>query len=304
MNLKKIKEILSSKKVQVVTGAVTGALVILLAGSIILHNKNIESRNVAVEKDNILEDKKEEDTNGKKNDKEQLEELKNIDTSNLTDDEKKELENKIADIENKISNEESSENKNNEVEKNSSNSTSSSSISESNSSTTISNSSTSNSSNSKPDTENSSNSSSVSNNTTQSSSGSTGGSISNKEETHNWVPITSVIHHDEEGNWEDVVVTPAWTEEVPVYENQARVICNDCGEDLTDLTESALTQHLVNHGLNGGHGSYKVEYRQIQVGTNTVNHDAVIEKKWVVDKAAWDETVVTGYRCTIHGETK
>lgn len=293
MNLKKIKEILSSKKVQVVTGAVTGVLVILLVGSIILHNKNIESRNVAVEKDNILEDKKEEDTNREKNDKEKLEELKNTDTSNLTDDEKKELENKI-------SNEESSENKNNEVEKNSSNSTSSSSISESNSSTTISNSSMSNSSNSKPATENSSNSSSVSNNTTQSSSGSTGGSNSNKEETHNWVPITSVVHHDEEGHWEDVVVTPAWTEEVPVYETQERLICNNCGEDIT----SDPFSHNEEHMLKGEKGGYHTEYKQVQVGTNTVTHPAVTEKKWVVDKAAWDETVVTGYRCTIHGETK
>lgn len=299
MNLKKIKEILSSKKVQVVTGAVTGALVILLAGSIILHNKNIESRNVVVEKDNILEDKKEEATNGDKDDKEQLEELKNIDTSNLSDDEKIELENKIADIENKISNEVDSEEKNDEVEKNSSSSTSSSS-SRNNSSSTTSNSSTSNSSNSKPATENSSNSSLVSNNTTQSSSSSTGGSNSNNEETHNWVPITSVVHHDEVGHWEDVVVTPAWTEEVPIYEEQARAICNTCGEDITGNTSA----HMKEHMLKGENGSYRVEYRQVQVGTNTVTHDAVTEKKWVVDKAAWDETVVTGYRCTIHGETK
>ena len=114
------------------------------------------------------------------------------------------------------------------------------------------------------------------------------------------MPITSVVHHDEVGHWEDVVVTPAWTEEVPIYEEQARAICNTCGEDITGNTSA----HMKEHMLKGENGSYRVEYRQVQVGTNTVTHDAVTEKKWVVDKAAWDETVVTGYRCTIHGETK
>ena len=31
---------------------------------------------------------------------------------------------------------------------------------------------------------------------------------------------------------------------------------------------------------------------------------AVTEKKWVVDKAAWDETVTTGYKCSSCGTTK
>ena len=35
-----------------------------------------------------------------------------------------------------------------------------------------------------------------------------------------------------------------------------------------------------------------------------INHDAVYDKKWFVDKAAWDETVTTGYRCSSCGETK
>lgn len=302
MNFEKIKEILKNKRVQVMAGTVAGVLVLTLAGTMILHNKNIENKSVAVgkssETENKVDDKKEESTNEDKDAKEQLEELKNTYTSNLSDEEKKELENKIADIENKIANEENTE-LNNEVASNTTNSTSnnsSSSSSGSSSSTTSSNSSTSNGSQSSGNTTTSKPSSG--------SSSSSSSSNSNKEETHNWVPITSVVHHDEEGHYEDVIVTPAWTEEVPVYETKEVMICNDCGADITNLSQSEYEEHMMNHILNGGKGSWRTEWKQVQTGTKTVTHDAVTEKRWVVDKAAWDETVVTGYRCTIHGETK
>lgn len=309
MNFEKIKEILNNKRVQAIAGSVAGVLIVTLAGTMILHNKNIENKTVAVEKntttDNKAKDKKESDNKVKeetaKDDREQLEELKNTDTSNLSDEEKKDLENKIADMENKIANEAVTE-ENNEVVSNTSNSTSnssSSSSSGSSSSTTSSNSSTSNTSQSSVSSSNSKPSSGSS--SSSSSSSSNNGSSSNEEETHNWMPITTIVHHDEVGHWEDVVVTPAWTEEVPVYEEQEVLICNDCGEI---LNSSNANDHAINHLLNGGKGSWRTEWRQVQVGTNAVTHPAVTEKKWVVDKAAWDETVITGYRCTIHGETK
>ena len=34
-----------------------------------------------------------------------------------------------------------------------------------------------------------------------------------------------------------------------------------------------------------------------------INHPAVTEDRWVVDKAAWSETVTTGYKCSC-GATK
>ena len=114
------------------------------------------------------------------------------------------------------------------------------------------------------------------------------------------MPITTVVHHDEEGHWENVLVSEAWTEEVPIYEEQYRAICNTCGEDITDN----YAEHIKKHMLNGEGGSYRNEVVQIQVGTNKINHDAVYDKKWFVDKAAWDETVTTGYRCSSCGETK
>ena len=295
MNFEKIKEILKNRKVQIIAGTVAGVLLLTVAGTIILNNNNLENKNIVVEKD----DKK---ASNKENNeiKEQLEELKSIDTSNMSDEEKKELENKIADTEKKVANNNSESSE--EVSSNTSTSKSNSS------STTISNSGTSNStnigdnSNSKPSSGSSSNSN-TSNNTGSSSNGSTGGNTTNKEETHthNWIPITSVVHHEEQGHYEKILVSEAWTEEVPIYEDKEVMICNDCG---VELNASNCYDHVENHLLNGGKGSWREEWKKVQVGSNKINHDAVYEDKWIVDKAAWDETVTTGYKCSSCGATK
>lgn len=297
MNLKKIKEILKNRKVQIITGTVVGVLALTVAGTIILNNKNVENKNIIVEKD----DKK---VSNEENIeiKEQLEELKSIDTSNMSDEEKKELENKIADTEKKVVNNNDEAGK--EV-------TSNTSTSKPNStSTTIENSGTStnankgSNSNSKPSSGSSSNSNSSNNTGGSSTSGSTGGNISNKEEshTHNWVPITSVVHHDEQGHNEKILVSEAWTEEVPVYENREVYICNGCGADITSDPDKHMYEALLSG--NTKCAGYSSDWKQVQVGTNKINHDAVYEDKWVVDKAAWDETVTTGYKCSSCGATK
>lgn len=295
MNFEKIKEILKNRKVQIIAGTVAGVLLLTVAGTIILNNNNLENKNIVVEKD----DKK---ASNKENNeiKEQLEELKSIDTSNMSDEEKKELENKIADTEKKVANNNSESSE--EVSSNTSTSKSNSS------STTISNSGTSNStnivdnSNSKPSSGSSSNSN-TSNNTGSSSNGSTGGNTTNKEETHthNWIPITSVVHHEEQGHYEKILVSEAWTEEVPIYEDKEVMICNDCG---VELNASNCYDHVENHLLNGGKGSWREEWKKVQVGSNKINHDAIYQDKWIIDKAAWDETVTTGYKCSGCGETK
>ena len=297
MNFEKIKEILKNRKVQIITGTVAGVLALTVAGTIILNNKNVENKNIIVEKD----DKK---VSNEENIeiKEQLEELKSIDTSNMSDEEKKELENKIADTEKKVASNNDEAGK--EV-------TSNTSTSKPNStSTTIENSGTStntnkgSNSNSKPSSGSSSNSNSSNNTGGNSTSGSTGGNTSNKEEshTHNWVPITSVVHHDEVGHWEDAVVKAAWTESIPVYEDQAREICNGCGADITADPYAHMEQQMDAGNMKCS--GFTTEWKQIQVGTNNVNHPAVTEKKWVVDKAAWDETVTTGYKCSGCSATK
>ena len=100
---------------------------------------------------------------------------------------------------------------------------------------------------------------------------------------------TETINHPEEGHYEDVVVTPAWDE--PVYEMQIRVICNDCGADLTNMDNNARSDHALEHLLAGGQGSWGE--KQVQVQVDTIHHPAVTEKKWIVDQEAWTETILS-----------
>ena len=276
MNLEKIKEMLKNRKVQIIAGTVAGVLVLTVAGTMILNNKNVESKNIAIEKDNEKDVDKE-----KKDVKEQLEELKKTDTSNLSDEEKKDLENKIADAEKKVANNDN-DSSSEGVTANTSNSTSNSSSNSSSESTSSSNNGTSSSS--------------------QGSGSSSSSSSSSQTHTHNWNPIIDKVYHDEVGHWEDVVVTPAWTENVPVYEERELSICNGCGKDITNDPWGHIEEQMLQG--NTSCGGYHSQWQQVQVGTNAVNHPAVTEKKWVVDKAAWTETVTTGYKCSGCGETK
>lgn len=106
---------------------------------------------------------------------------------------------------------------------------------------------------------------------------------------HNWVEQTKTVHHEAEGHYETVVVQAAWDE--PIYKN--RVVCG-CGDIFTDVNEWGQ------HSIDGCPYSYSI----LPVLVETKHHEAVTEQQWVEDKAAWDETVVTGYKCSTCGETK
>lgn len=93
-------------------------------------------------------------------------------------------------------------------------------------------------------------------------------------------PIYQTIHHDEVGHWETQVIQEAWDE--PVYER--KIIGNNTGTVYASTLEFA--------GNTNGDEGYHVG--NVQVGTT--HHDAVTQQVWVVDQAAWDETVIVGYR--------
>lgn len=155
-------------------------------------------------------------------------------------------------------------------------------------------------SNSSSNTNTGSSSSNTSNTNSSSSSNTAAPSQPSHDHTHyhvhNWVPITQQITHPEEGYWADELVSGAWTEEIPVYEERAREICNGCGLDITEDPWAHIDEQLDvgNYNCMG----YHTEYRQFQVGTNTVHHDAIYSKKWIVSSPAWVETVITGYQCS------
>lgn len=93
-------------------------------------------------------------------------------------------------------------------------------------------------------------------------------------------PIYQTIHHEEVGHWETQVIAEAWDE--PVYER--KIIGNNTGTVYASILEFA--------GNTNGDEGYHVG--NVQVGTT--HHDAVTQQVWVVDQAAWDETVIVGYR--------
>ena len=71
--------------------------------------------------------------------------------------------------------------------------------------------------------------------TTTSNAGGTTGSSNNTNTSDNSVAPAHVhtwVLHEGSGHYETQVVKEAWDE--PVYEMQARDICNQCGADITD----------------------------------------------------------------------
>ena len=93
-------------------------------------------------------------------------------------------------------------------------------------------------------------------------------------------PIYQTIHHDEVGHWETQVIQEEWDQ--PIYER--KIIGNQTGTIYSNVDEFAFNTN--------GDGSYHVG--DVQVGTT--HHDAVTQEVWVVDQAAWDQTVIVGYR--------
>ena len=145
-----------------------------------------------------------------------------------------------------------------------------------------------------------------SNSNSNSNSGSNSSSTtpSKPSHTHNWVEVTKTVHHDEVGHNETYqeLVKDAWDEKVPVYEQDERCICNGCGADITGNTSA----HNKNHALKGEPGGWHTEWKDVLVRTDIVHHDAeyTTKTRYVVDKEAYDETVVTGYKCSECGQTK
>lgn len=114
------------------------------------------------------------------------------------------------------------------------------------------------------------------------STGSNGGSGSSNngggskpQHTHNWVPQTTVVHHD--AQYQTI-------HHDAVY--GTRVTCNQCHADLTNQDVFA---HFEESFLNGGScKSYSTVDYQISPAWD--------EQVLVSD--AWDETVTTGYKCS------
>ena len=294
----KLKELLKNKKVLavcafvVVAGGLAGVTLALSSSATSVNEvskaESVKSNEASNKQDNSKDNKvtsnkdtkKEESNNSSAEDKE-------VDTHVHEEDEAKTL---------AVANTGNTEDTN----LNSSSSGTSTNTASTNSSSSVSN------SNSSSNTNTGSSSSNTSNTNSSSSSNTVAPSEPSHDHTHdhihNWLPITQQITHPEEGYWADELVSGAWTEEIPVYEEHARDICNGCGLDITEDPWAHIDEQLDKEIY--ACGGYHTEYRQFQVGTNTVHHDAIYSKKWIVSSPAWVETVTTGYKCSDCGATK
>ena len=127
---------------------------------------------------------------------------------------------------------------------------------------------------------------------------------------------------------EQVLVQDAWDEQVmvqdaydePVYDWVD--ICNTCGHKFLDMSD-----YITDHMAAGCWSSWHAEWMQVETThhdavyqtvhhdatyqtvhheaeTTIVHHDATGHNEQVVDQAAWDETVITGYTCSGCGAVK
>ena len=127
---------------------------------------------------------------------------------------------------------------------------------------------------------------------------------------------------------EQLLVQDAWDEQVMVqdaYDEPVYAwvgICNGCGHKFLDMSDD-----ISDHMAAGCWSSWHAEWMQVETThhdavyqtvhhdatyqtvhheaeTTIVHHDATGHNEQVVDQAAWDETVITGYTCSGCGAVK
>ena len=119
--------------------------------------------------------------------------------------------------------------------------------------------------------------------TTTSNAGGITGNSNNTNTSDNSVAPAHVhtwVLHEGSGHYETQVVKEAWDE--PVYETQARSICNQCGADITDNIDEHF-MYAINNGLDCG--GWHIEYIKTQTGVQ--HHDAETKQVWVQDVAPY-----------------
>ena len=120
----------------------------------------------------------------------------------------------------------------------------------------------------------------VSNNTSTTTNNTTSNSTSSNNTPAPCVPTYTTVNHPEQGHYETHVVQEAWDDD----QYEARVVGISSGHIYNSVED------FIDNGDLYGDGNYTV--KQVKVGS--VHHDAVTTQVWVVDQAAWTETVASG----------
>ena len=94
------------------------------------------------------------------------------------------------------------------------------------------------------------------------------------------IPTYTTVNHPEQGHYETHVVQEAWDDD----QYEFKVVGIQSGHIYDSVSD------FINNGDLYGDDNYAS--RQVKVGT--IHHDAVTTQVWVVDQAAWTETVASG----------
>lgn len=105
---------------------------------------------------------------------------------------------------------------------------------------------------------------------------------------HSWEKVTETAHHKEQGHYEDVKVS----KKVQKYR------CPMCGYSAsTYSTLDAYYSHFDStHGADANSSFNRDRYEIVEEWEYTY------ETQWVVDKEAYTETIITGYKCSVCGK--
>ncbi len=146
---------------------------------------------------------------------------------------------------------------------------------------------------------------------------------------HNWTAQTKTVHHDEVGHWEKQETE--WEEKIyytgycantrpvkSVYElmKEEGTWSEDAWESITVTKEywddeNGYYDTHINVGKISSWSKYAKDLLDDYCGSSTKEYHLYVESiyhtdtkdVWIVDKAAYDETVITGYTCSC-GATK
>lgn len=121
------------------------------------------------------------------------------------------------------------------------------------------------------------------------------------QHVHNWVPITTTVHHDAITHvvHHDAVYNQQYVVDSPAqYGNVC--ICITCGAQFPN------SDAWLDHALETDHGNYTI--KEVMISEETGHYENVlVSGAWdetVTDQAAWDEPVTTGYQCSSCGATQ
>lgn len=133
------------------------------------------------------------------------------------------------------------------------------------------------------DTKSSAGSTASAGTTTSNSSGTTGSSNNTNTSDNSAAPahVHTWVLHEGSGHYETQVVKEAWDE--PVYEMQARDICNQCGADVTNDPWGHMDASIV----DGQETCWAYHTEWVKVQTGTVHHDAETKQVYVQDVAPY-----------------